>query len=229
VWVEFTAPATGKVVADTRFSSYTTILSAWTISTPLPSSTATFAPVACNTANVPSAGAQPAESLITFPVTSGTTYYLMVTDAGAGSGGTLTFSLDFASAAPANDAFANATNIAAAPFTTTENTIQATANTGGQNDPVPACASGAGLVGSGDANSVWFKFTAPSAGTITADALTSPYETILTAVTGAPGSFTQVACNVSATTGIAQSQVSFAATSGTQYFFMVSAERRTST
>ena len=223
VWFEFTAPATGKVVADTRFSSYTTILSAWTISTPLPSSTATFAPVACNTANVPGAGAQPTESLITFPVTSGTTYYLMVTDAGAGSGGTLTFSLDFASAAPANDAFASATNIAAAPFTTTENTIQATANTGGQNDPVPVCASGAGLVGSGDANSVWFKFTAPSAGTITADTLTSPYETILTAVTGALGSFTQVACNVSATTGIAQSQVSFAATSGTQYFFMVSA------
>ncbi len=219
VWFQFTAPATGKVVADTRFSSYTTNLSAWTISTPLPSSTATFAPVACNTLNVPGTVAQ---SLITFPVTSGTVYYLMVTDASAGAaGGTLTFSLDFAAPpAPTNDNNASPTVISATPFSNTENTIEATANTGGNNDPVPPCAAGA--ASSGQANSVWYEYTPTSNGTITADTLTSPYETILNVTSVTPNG-TQVACNVSASSGIAQSQVSFAATSGVHYFFMVSA------
>jgi len=230
VWFQFKAPASGKVVADTRFSSYTTNLSAWTISTPLPSSTATFAPVACNTLNVPGTVAQ---SLITFPVTSGTTYYVMVTDAtsATGPGGTLTFSLDFASAAPANDdnITSGATGpivIAPAtlPYSNTENTILATANTNGHTDPVPPCASGTGLASNGQANSVWYSFTPTSSGNFTADTLTSPYETILNVTSGSPTG-AQAACNVNAGSGstqVAQSQVTFAATGGTQYFIMVS-------
>jgi hypothetical protein len=219
VWFKFVAPANGKVIADTRYSSYTTILSAWT-GTP---GALTLVSGACANGNVPASSPIPAQSLIGFNVTNGTTYYLMVTDQNtAGAGGTLTFSLDFASAAPANDPYSAATNIATAPYSTTENTILATANTGA-TDPTPSCASGtAGLAGTGVDNSVWFSYTAPSNGTITADTLTSTYYTILTAVTGAPGSFTQVACNVSASSGINQSQVSFAATSGTKYYFMVS-------
>jgi hypothetical protein len=218
VWYTFTAPANGRVIADTRFSSYTTIASAWTGTV----GSLVAVPGACATGNV--AGTIPA-SLLGFNVTSGTKYFVMVTDATTGTsavGGTLTASLDFQATAPANDPFASATAIAAAPFTTTENTIQATANTGAA-DPVPSCTVGApGLAASGQGNSVWFKFTAPSNGTITADTLTSPYDTILTAVTGVPGSFTEVACNNDAAVGIAQSQVSFAATASTTYSFMVS-------
>jgi IPT/TIG domain len=221
VWFEFIAPANGTAVVNTRFSNYTTILSAFTGS---PSS---LTPVAgaCATGNVPAAGASPAESLIKFTVTNGTVYFIMVTDASAGgAGGTLTYSLDFASAVPSNDDNATPTVIAPAslPYSNTENTIRATANTNGHNDPVPPCASGAGLASSGQANSVWYSFTPTSNGTVTADTLTSPYQTILNVTSGTPTG-TQVACNVSAAAGIAQSQVSFAATSGTTYFFMVSA------
>jgi|HubBroStandDraft_6_1064221.scaffolds.fasta_scaffold00458_1 hypothetical protein len=216
VWFKFIAPATGRVIADTRFSSYTTIVSAWT-GTP---GSLVAVGGACATGNVP--GTTPA-SLMGFSVTNGTTYFVMVTDPG-GVGGTLTFSLDFASAAPAND-----DNLPPGPtvivpasvhYSNTVNSILASANTNTHTDPVPPCATGA--AGSGQDNSVWWSFTPTSSGTITADTLTSPYETILN-VTSGTANGTQVACNVSATTGIAQSQVSFAATSGTQYFFMVSA------
>jgi hypothetical protein len=223
VWFAFKAPATGRVSTDTRSSSYTTILSAWT-GTPPGALTAVAG--ACASGNV--TGTTP-ESLIGFPVTSGTTYYVMVSDATAvfAPGGTLTFRLDFASAAPANDDNISTgpntgpTVIAPAsvPYSNTVNSILATANTNGHTDPVPPC--GTGAAGSGNDNSVWWSFTPTSSGTIIADTLTSHYETILNVTSGTPTG-TQVACNVSAATGIAQSQVSFAATSGTTYFFMVS-------
>ncbi len=218
VWFQFKAPATGKVAADTRFSSYTTILSVWT-GTP---GSFTLPPVACSSGNI--TGTVP-QSLVTFNVTSGTTYFVMVTDASAaGAGGTLTFSLDFASAPPVNDDNAAPTIIAptAIPYSNSVNSILATANTNGNNDPAlpPGCATGA--VNSGHANSVWYVFNPPSNGTMTADTLTSPYDTILTAATGTPGNLTAVACNDNAAAGIAESQISFAATGNTAYFFMVS-------
>ncbi|HKV63046.1 MAG TPA: IPT/TIG domain-containing protein [Candidatus Acidoferrum sp.] len=216
VWFSFKPTVSGRVIADTRFSSYTTILSAWTGSIGSLSAVAG----ACATGNVPAAGASPVESFIGFNVTANTQYFIMVTDANTnGPGGTLTFTMDFASAAPANDAFGSAT-VASVPFSNTVNTVLATPNTGA-TDPTPSCAP-VGAASGGMANSVWYTYTPTSSGTLTADTLTSPYETILTAVTGAPGSFAQVACNQSAGAGIAQSQVSFAATSGTTYFFMVS-------
>jgi len=222
VWFKFVAPATGRVVADTKFARYLTILSAWTGT---PGSLVAVAG-ACASGNI--TFTSPAQTFIGFPVTNGTTYFLMVTDAsGTGPGGTLTFSLDFANAAPANDDFNNAINASPAPFTNTVNSILATTDTGTRVDPTPSCTVGApGLAASGKGNTVWYKFTAPANGTITADTLTSPYNTILTAVTGAPGSFTEVACNDNAvinSTVVAPSLVSFLGTSGTTYFFMVSA------
>ena len=221
VWFLFKAPANGRVIADTRFSSYTTILSAWTLSGALPSSTVTFTPVTggCATGNVP--GATPA-SLIGFNVTSGTNYYVMVTDASAGGlGGTLTLSLDFQSTTPPNDDNLTPTVISSAPFSGTVNTIQATANTNGHADPALPGGCAAGAASNGQANSVWYSFTAPGTGTITADTLTSPYDTILNVTSGTPTG-AQIACNDNAGAGIAQSLVTFAATSGTKYFFMVS-------
>ena len=167
---------------------------------------------------------------MSFGVTNGTTYYLMVTDASAsGAGGTLTFSLDFASAAPANDNINSATVITApaagAAYNNTVNTVHATPNTG-VNDPLPSCAPAGAAIG-GIENSVWYTFTPASATPITADTLTSDYDTILSVWTGTPGSLVAVAgaCNDNAGTGatqVLQSQVSFNATGGTQYYFMVS-------
>jgi hypothetical protein len=204
------------VIADTRFSSYTTIVSAWT-GTP---GSLIAVGGACATGNVP--GTTPA-SLLGFSVTNGTTYFVMVTDASAtGLGGTLTFSLDFSGTIPANDDNATPTNIGATPFNNTVNTIQATPNTNTHSDPALPGGCATGAASSGQANSVWYSFTPTSSGTITADTLTSPYDTILNVTSGSPTG-PQVACNNDAGAGIAQSRVSFAATSGTQYFFMVSA------
>src|SRR4029077_19039839 len=140
-----------------------------------------------------------------------------------GGGGKLRFSVDFAAApAPANDDNATPTVIppASTSFSNTVNTIQATANTNTHNDPVPPCAGAA--PSSGQANSVWYSFTPANGGTITADTLTSPYETILNVTSGTPAG-SQVACNASAVPNpIAQSQVSFTAAASTTYFFMVS-------
>jgi hypothetical protein len=217
VWFTATPPVSGKVVFDTRFSSYPTILSGWT-GTP---GSLVAVPSACQSGNVP--GAVPASEVVV-NVTGGTKYFIMVSDASAtGAGGTLTFSLDFASAPPVNDDFNSSLIAAAPPSSNTVNSILATTDTGGRADPTPSCASGVGLVGSGKANSVWYQFVPSTNGTITADTLSSPYATILTAVTGIPGSFTERACNVSAGSGIAQSQVTFPATGGTVYSFMVSA------
>jgi hypothetical protein len=223
VWFQFTAPANGRVIADTRFSSYTTIVSAWT-GTP---GSLVAVGGACATGNIP--GTTP-ESLLGFTVTNGTKYFVMVTDASiSGPGGTLTFSLDFQSLAPANDD--NITSgptgptviaPAAVPYSNTVNTILATANTNGHLDPTLPSGCATGAAGSGQANSVWYSFTPTSSGTITADTLTSPYDTILNVTNGSPTG-AQVACNNDAAAGIAQSQVSFAATSATTYFFMVSA------
>ena len=60
---------------------------------------------------------------------------------------------------------------------------------------------------------------------MTADTLTSLDDTILSVWTGTPGAFTQIACNDNAGTGptqVLQSQVSFTATAGTTYYFMIS-------
>jgi len=222
VWFTATPPVSGRVIFDTRFSSYTTIVSGWT-GTP---GSLVAVPGACFSGNV--AGTTPA-TLVGVPVTAGTKYYMMVSDASAtGAGGTLTFSLDFQQSAPLNDdnITSGATgptviSPASLPYSNTVNSIQATANTNGHADPALPAGCATGAASSGQANSVWYSFTPTSSGTVTADTLTSPYDTILNVTSGSPAG-TQVACNNDAGTGIAQSQVSFAAASGTTYFFMVS-------
>jgi hypothetical protein len=220
VWFTFTPTSSGKVIAHTRFSGYDTVLSVWTSNAPTFS---TFTPVACNDDFIPGTLVW---SLAGFNVTAGTQYFFMVTDV-AGVGGTMVFSLDFASAAPANDDFNNAIDASATPFSNTANSIQATLDTGTRVDPTPSCTVGQPNVAtSGKANSVWYKYVATANGTVTADTLTSLYNTILTVVTGSPGSFSEVACNDNAGTGgaaVAQSQASFPVSNGTTYFIMASA------
>ncbi len=84
-------------------------------------------------------------------------------------------------------------------------------------DPTPSCGKGA------RSKSVWYQFTAPSDGTISADTFGSSYDTVLSVFSGSCGTLTgtEVACNDD--TGGSQSQVSFAAAAGATYHFMVSA------
>jgi hypothetical protein len=109
-------------------------------------------------------------------------------------------------AQPANDDFANATVIGSLPFSTTEDTTQATWD---PSDPSGCSSNG----------SVWFAFRPPSNMTIQADTFGSDYDTVLSAWTGTHGALDLVACNDDFSGG--QSRIVYQATGGTTYYFMV--------
>jgi hypothetical protein len=91
---------------------------------------------------------------------------------------------------------------------------------------VPACAQNVQIpFTTGVSNTIWYKFTPTSSGTITdVDTIGSSYDSVLSIWTGASGSLTNVACNDDIVSGIdVQSQLTnIAVASGTTYFIMVS-------
>ena len=109
-------------------------------------------------------------------------------------------------AAPVNDDFASATVITSLPFSTTEDT---TAATWDPSDPSSCSSNG----------SVWLSFTPSSDMQLEADTFGSTYDTVLSAWTGSQGSLNLVACNDDFSGP--QSKISFPATAGTTYYFMV--------
>jgi hypothetical protein len=142
----------------------------------------------------------------------GTTYHYRaraVNSGGTSTGGDQSFTT---STCIRNDACANATLVSGSPYSSTADTTAASTEPG---DPTPSCGDGH------REKSVWYSFTAPSSGTITADTFGSSYDTILSVYTGSCGAFTAVGCNDDF--GRPQSQVSFQATAGATYFFMVTA------
>ncbi len=111
--------------------------------------------------------------------------------------------------APANDDFANATEITGLPFT--DNTTTG-ASTESPDDPSSNCPV--------SYNTVWYKGTSGSDLVFEANTFGSDYDTILTVVTGSPGNFTVIACNDDAQGG-SQSQVIINVSAGVTYYFMV--------
>ncbi len=118
---------------------------------------------------------------------------------------------------PQNDNFANSTVVGTASFV---NTIDSFAATSEATDPTPSCVAGSSHNPTG--KSVWWKFTSGSGGNITAGTAGSAYDAVIDVVTGAPGVFTEIACNRDPS-GAGASRVQFNATSATTYFFMVTA------
>jgi len=120
---------------------------------------------------------------------------------------------------PPNDNFANAiTAVPPFPFTNVQDSSGATVE---GTDPVPpvGCATGS----TAPQRTIWYRFTPGSSGNISADTINSVYDTVLVVVTGSPGNFVNVACNDDIVLGVnVASSVSFAATGGTTYFFMIS-------
>ena len=113
-----------------------------------------------------------------------------------------------------NDACGSATTIDGAPYSSSMATNAATTDA---TDPAPSCGNHS------RGKSVWYRFTAPSNGTLTVNTFGSNYDTILAAYTGSCNSYTAVtgACNDD--TSGAQSRISFTATGGTMYYFLVTA------
>ena len=134
----------------------------------------------------------------------------------SGTAAPVTFTVND-STPPPNDNFANATQITSATFTGMVDSFAATTES---TDPTPSCAAGSG---NPRGKTVWWKFTASSAGSASVDTIGSAYDTLLTVYSGTPGALTQVGCNNDITAGSNfASRVPFNAVTGTTYFFEVS-------
>jgi hypothetical protein len=125
--------------------------------------------------------------------------------------------------APINDNFANAINITTNTFTDTRDSSGATMQT---SDPIPACAQNVQIgFTTGTSNTIWYKFTPASNGTITdVDTIGSSYDSVLSIWTGSASSLTAFACNDDIVSGVVtQSQLqNLPVTAGTTYYIMVS-------
>ena len=111
------------------------------------------------------------------------------------------------SSAPANDNFSNATQISGASGTLTGSNVGATVQS---SEPMPSAQSNSKC-------SVWFKWTAPSSGTVTFDTIGSSFDTVLGVYTGTSvSSLSEVDSDDDGGDGTT-SKVSFKATSGTIY------------
>jgi hypothetical protein len=87
-------------------------------------------------------------------------------------------------APPANDNFASAITIGATPYTHSTTTLESTNEAG---EPTLGC---------GGSNSIWYKYTAPSTGTVIADTFGSGFDTELRAYSGATlETLNLMACN----------------------------------
>jgi photosystem II stability/assembly factor-like uncharacterized protein len=207
IWYRFTAPANASVTANTSGSAYDTILTVVT------GSPGAFTQVACDDDGVAAGGA----SRVTFTASAGVTYFFMVS-AFVGDGGTTVFTASIATPPP-NDNFAARTVVGTIPFSDAVNNAAATTE---NLDPAPSCVAGVpGLVNNGRSRSIWYRYTASGSGLIDADTRGSDYDTILSAFTGTPGAFTQVACNDDSI-GL-QSSITFDVSGGTAVYFMVTA------
>jgi hypothetical protein len=137
---------------------------------------------------------------VTFNASANTTYFFMIASACCGNpGGNLVFRLN---PPPVNDDIDNATLIGGLPFTDSITTADATT---AADDP--SC--------DGNGQSVWYSFTPTRDLPVKADTSGSDYATTLSVYTGSRGSLSQIVC------ASAPAQVTFNASAGTTYFFMV--------
>ena len=150
-------------------------------------------------------------------VAYGTTAFITVTD-DAPKAGESSASQPFTviGTPPANDNIANAIPITTINFTSTVDNSAATTE---MTDPTPPCVSGST---NPRTKTVWWSLTSPTTQSIVVSTIGSVYDTTLSVWTGTPGSLTNVACNDDVSGGqYTQSLLSFSATAGTKYYFMV--------
>lgn len=153
-----------------------------------------------------------AMSSVTFSLTAGVTYYIML-DPEVSTGGTVNFSISCPVSAPVNDNCANAISIAL-PF------LSAVTSTAGSTTDVPLTSS----CGT-QANNVWYK-TMGTGNTISATTcfLETNFDTEIRVYSGLCGSMSELSCNDDdGSCGISglNSTVSFCSMAGVEYYFSV--------
>jgi hypothetical protein len=134
---------------------------------------------------------------VTFTATARVTYYIQI----VGDGGDLIFNAIGHVPAP-NDNFNNATTIAHLPYTDNLDTAAATV---APDDPTDCAGT--------NVHTVWYAITPTADASLTADTSQSNYRAVICLYTGSRGALTKVADGLQ--------QVSFQATAGVTYSFMV--------
>jgi subtilisin family serine protease len=190
-WWSWTAPTTGQYNIDTIGSGFDTYLSVFTGS---PVSNLTL--IGAN-----DDGGGNLASLVSLNATAGTTYRIAVDGFGSATGAVR---LNIAPPPPPNDNFANAIALTGATATTTGRNTGATGQVG---EPAQ----------SGQINSSWWSWTAPTTGQYNIDTIGSGFDTYLSVFTGsALSSLTLIGANDDGGGNLA-SLVSLNATAGTTY------------
>ncbi|MET0623676.1 MAG: Ig-like domain-containing protein [Pyrinomonadaceae bacterium] len=207
VWFRWQAPARGTVDFSTGGSSFDTTLAVYT-----GNSVGALTEVHSND----DAGPTTSTSRVTFDVVAGNVYYLAVDGDNDGvntAQGSISLNWSL-TPKPANDDFAAAQALAAATTGTATGTNRgATVEWG---EPYHA--------GNDGGKSVWFKWQAPSSGSIEFRTAGSDYDTLLGVYTGAAvGSLTTVAFNdeEDLNAAVHTSRVVFNAVAGTVYYIAV--------
>ncbi|TDO30007.1 Ig-like domain-containing protein [Kribbella sp. VKM Ac-2527] len=197
VWFSWTALATGRISIDTCGSSFDTVLGVYTGSA--------VGGLTVVASNDNSCGTR---SQVTFTAVSGTTYRIAV-DGPVRNSGSIRLVVR-APAQPANDDFADALGLTGAlPIEVSGTTVDATRE---GSEPFHG-----GLLGTA---SVWYRWTAATAGKVVVETCGSSFDTLLGVYTGLEvGDLSTVAINGDACGS--QSRVEFAAIAGTTYWIAV--------
>lgn len=197
IWYSWTAPATGTVTFDTKGS-----IKSGSNSTAMDTLLAAYTGSALNALTVQSANDDADGALtskITFGVTAGTTYRIVI-DGYANTAGRTKLSWTLGVSVPANDNLADQQVISGSQGSITGTTTNATRESGEPNHG-----------GSGVAHSIWYRWQAPANGNVTFSTAGSGFTTALAAYahTG-----TMPSSAISATTS---GSITFAATANTVY------------
>ena len=190
VWWTWRAPATGKLTLHTEGSDFDTLLAVYTGNSV---SALTLRQSDDDDGEGPT-------SFLEFDVARGTTYHIAV-DGYSGATGRIHLSLSHSAgaSAPANDNFANRATLTGASGTDTRSNLGATSEPG---EPRHVAVVGG--------TSLWWTWTAPSAGTLLLDTAGSDFDTLLAAYAGeSVNNLAQVAANDQSPLGGTTSRVSF--------------------
>lgn len=202
VWWTWTAPTSGTFVVTTMGSPFDTIMATYT--------GATLATLVQLAQNDDVGGGPVTSSNSVSDIVPGTQFYIAVDGYGGASGAlSLNWSVT-APKSPTNDMFAAATALSGNSIAAASSTRLATAET---NEP----AHGSG----GPFHSVWWKWTATSAGIMVLDTSGSACDTVLAVYTGQTlHTLVQLAADDNSGGGTA-SRLSFPATSGKAYYIAI--------
>jgi hypothetical protein len=163
LWYKWTAPATGTATFDTIGSTFDTLLAVYT---------GTGVSALTRIASDDDSGGN-RTSRVNLTVVAGTTYTIAV-DGYNGAAGTVVLNFRATSVSgPPNDAFANAQIISGPSGRVTGTTVNATRESG---EPLLSTLS--------SGKSIWYSWTAPSAGTASFNTVGSGFDTILGIFTG---------------------------------------------